>query len=314
MSAYGLPANLKSFMYDMPSTSPSQKSTNSKSQSKSQNSSKQQQQQQHSSYNSPSHKDKSSGDLKHPPAGYNVAELMKINSLLGSSTKDLSMLHPLYNDYYASLGLLNPQQQQQQHQPPPAKNSGRGSNSNKSMSNNKDYSSLAQMLPSSQLHAMSSLFPGTKPSDLEAILKNSYFSEQMMKAQQDMMDAYSKKPSKASTSSPYRRTETITQQSKRDSLPPIPKDLDITLQKSMENVASSIFKYGDLGLSRTYSGTSTESSRKSMSNSPVDFSKERSMPPKKRMEFSSIAELSSSSKKPKYDDDNDGGVLNLSNK
>lgn len=174
------------------------------------------------------------------------------------------------------------------------------------------------MLPSSQLHAMSSLFPGTKPSDLEAILKNSYFSEQMMKAQQDMMEQYSKKSMKSSSSSssPYKRSETITQQqqSKKDALPPIPKDLDITFQKSMENVANSIFKYGDLGLSRTYSGTSTESSRKSMSNSPVDFSKERSVPPKKRMEFSSIAELSSSSKKPKYDDDNDGGVLNLSNK
>lgn len=306
MSAYGLPANLKSFMYDMPSTSSNQKPANTKSQSKSQNSAKQQ----YSSYNSPSHashhKEKTSGDLKHPPPGYNVAELMKLNSLLGSS-KDMSMLHPLYQDYYASLGLMNPQPQ------PPVKSSAESSSSSRSSS--KDYSNLAQMIPSSQLHAMSSLFPGTKPSDLEAILKNSYFSEQMLKAQKDMMESFSKKPQKTTaSSSPYKRSETVTQQSKKESLPPIPKDLDITLQKSMENVASSIFKYGDLGLSRTYSGTSTESSRKSMSNSPVDFSKERSVPPKKRMEFSSIAELSSSSKKPKYDDGNDGGVLNLSNK
>lgn len=305
MSAYGLPANLKSFMYDMPSTSSNQKPANTKSQSKS-NSAKQQ----YSSYNSPAHhvthhKDKSSSDLKHPPPGYNVAELMKLNNLLGS-TKDLSMLHPLYQDYYQSLGLLS-------QQPPPKSNS--TENSSGSRTSSKDYSNLAQMIPSSQLHAMSSLFPGTKPSDLEAILKNSYFSEQMLKAQKDMMESFSKKPQKTtSSSSPYKRSETVTQQSKKESLPPIPKDLDITLQKSMESVASSIFKYGDLGLSRSYSGTSTESSRKSMSNSPVDFSKERSVPPKKRMEFSSIAELSSSSKKPKYDDDNDGGVLNLSNK
>lgn len=301
---YGIPASLRNYMYDMP-TSKSPTSKSSSSQQKSQSSSKQSQynQSQASLY---SMKDKSS-DLKHSSGGYNAADIMKLNSFLGSS-KDSAMLHPLYNDYYAqSLGLLNAQAH--------GAMSGETSNSkNSKNSSSKDFSNFAQMIPS-QLHAMSSLFPGTKPSDLEAILKNSYFSDQMMKAQRDMIEACSK-PSK---SSPYKKSETTTQKKVAE---PSKSELEMSIQKSMENVANSIFKYGDLAnFSRSYSATSTDSSRKSLSQSPVDFiSKERSIPPKKRMEFSSIAELSSSSKKPKYDDEKNsdsfggGGALNLSSK
>jgi hypothetical protein len=300
---YGIPASLRNYMYDLPPTTSQKSSSSSKSsQQKSQSNSKQ------SSYNqsSSSHymKDnKSNNDLKH--AGYSAADIMKINSFLSGSSKDSAMIHPLYNDYYAqSLGLLNAQAKSAM------------SNESTSSKNSKEYSNFAQSIPS-QLHAMSSLFPGTKPSDLEAILKNSYFSDQMMKAQRDMIEACTKVSKNSSSSSPYKKSETSTQ--KKDSQPPSQSELEMSIQKSMENVANSIFKYGDLGgFSRSYSATSTDSSRKSLSQSPVDFvAKERSIPPKKRMEFSSIAELSSSSKKPKYDDNNDtfgGGALNLSSK
>lgn len=298
---YGIPANLRNYMYDMPQQQSSPKSSSSKS-TKSQSSSSKQSYNNQSSSSSSHYMKEKSNDMKH--GGYNAADIMKLNSFLGGSSKDAAMLHPLYNDYYAqSLGLLNAQ----------AKGAMSGGESTSSSKN----SNFAQMMPS-QLHAMSSLFPGTKPSDLEAILKNSYFSDQMMKAQRDMIEACSK-ATKSSSSSPYKKSETTTQ--KKDPPPPSQSELEMSLQKSMENVANSIFKYGDLGgFSRSYSATSTDSSRKSLSQSPVDFvAKERSIPPKKRMEFSSIAELSSSSKKPKYDDNNTdnsfgGGALNLSSK
>jgi hypothetical protein len=290
-------------MYDMPTSKSPQSSSTSKS-SSSQHKSQSSTLSKHNQYNQSQSslqnlKDKSS-DSKHS-VGYNTADIMKLNSFLGSS-KDAAMIHPIYNDYYAqSLSLLNAQ----------SKGSMSGETSSPKNSN-KDFANFSQMIPS-QLHAMSSLFPGTKPSDLEAILKNSYFSDQMIKAQREMIDACSK----ATRSSPYKKNDS----SRKDPPQPSKNELEISIQKSMENVANSIFKYGDLAnFNRSYSATSTDSSRKSLSQSPVDFvAKDRSVPPKKRMEFSSIAELSSSSKKPKYDDDNNsdsygGGALNLSSK
>jgi MPN domain-containing protein len=184
-----------------------------------------------------------------------------------------------------------------------------------------DYSSLFSHMTPSKLQEMTSLFsqstakyPGIPDPLAKSTLaaNNAYLSPSLMKLQQEALNTQLMKPPKSSSSSTSSKIETP---------PPIVSspmsDKRSTPTKSMrDSPVASLPKYNfsaaDLAIS-----SHAENSRKSTTpTSPIDL-KERIVPPKKRMEFSSIAELvaPSPSKRQKFEDecdDDDGGALNLS--
>lgn len=195
-----------------------------------------------------------------------------------------------------------------------------------------DYSSLFSHMTPSKLQEMTSLFSQSKyPGIPDPLAKstlaanNAYLSPSLMKLQQEALNTRLMKPPKSSSSSSSSKIETPPPTMGRSSPH---SDKRSTPTKSLrDNSPASLPKYNfsaaDLAISShippSASSTPTDFSRKSTPTPPVDLAmKERSVPPKKRMEFSSIAELvaPSPSKRQKYaDDDNEDepAVLNLSN-
>lgn len=187
-----------------------------------------------------------------------------------------------------------------------------------------DYSSLFSHMSPSKLQEMTSLFSQTSkyPGIPDPLAKstlaanNAYLSPSLMKLQQEALNTQLMKPPKSSSSSSASKIET----------PPLACGMSSPLSekrstptKSLRDSPSAMlpkhnFSAADLAIS-----SHVDSSRKSTTpTSPVDL-KDRNVPPKKRMEFSSIAELvaPSPSKRQKYSEDEEGcdeddGVLNLS--
>lgn len=181
-----------------------------------------------------------------------------------------------------------------------------------------DYSALFSHMTPSKLQEMTSLFsqstskyPGIPDPLAKSTLaaNNAYLSPSLMKLQQEALNTQLMKPPKSSSSSTSSKIETP---------PPImssPLSDKRSNPAKRDSPAASLPKYNfsaaDLAIS-----SHAENSRKSATpTSPIDL-KERSVPPKKRMEFSSIAELvaPSPSKRQKFDDEDidDEGALNLS--
>ena len=192
-----------------------------------------------------------------------------------------------------------------------------------------DYSSLFSHMTPSKLQEMTSLFSQSKyPGIPDPLAKstlaanNAYLSPSLMKLQQEALNTRLMKPPKSSSSSSSSKIETP---------PPImglssPSEKRSTPTKSLRDspaMPKYNFSAADLAISShvppSASSTPTDFSRKSTPTPPVDLAvKDRSVPPKKRMEFSSIAELvaPSPSKRQKYADDeneDEPAVLNLSN-
>ncbi|CRL01028.1 CLUMA_CG014490, isoform A [Clunio marinus] len=265
----------------------------------------------------------------------NAADML--NSLFTSATKGSSgltnvtaanLLHSNLSSYFSS---------------PPSSTS----NTSTKMNNNSssgggitsamDYSSLFSHMTPSKLQEMSSLFSSQSrylgiPDPLAKTTlaaNNAYLSPSLMKLQQEALNTRLMKPPKSSSSSSSSKVETppptvgvvLSPTSDKRSTP------TKSLRDSPAAVASTMPKYNfsaaDLAISShvlSASSTPTDFSRKSTPTPPVDLAmKDRSVPPKKRMEFSSIAELvaPSPSKRQKYSDDDEiddePAVLNLSN-
>lgn len=194
-----------------------------------------------------------------------------------------------------------------------------------------DYSSLFSHMTPSKLQEMTSLFSQTKyPGIPDPLAKstlaanNAYLSPSLMKLQQEALNTRLMKPPKSSSSSSSSKIETPPPLMSASS--PISEKRS-TPTKSLRDSPAALPKYNfsaaDLAISShvapSVSNTPTDFTRKSTPTPPVDLAmKDRSVPPKKRMEFSSIAELvaPSPSKRQKYDDDEneeEPAVLNLSN-
>lgn len=262
----------------------------------------------------------------------NAADML--NSLFSSATKgasplsaaQASLMHSDLSAYFSS--------------PPSAgmaSSSASGSKVNNSTSGGgitaaMDYSSLFSHMTPSKLQEMTSLFSQSKyPGIPDPLAKstlaanNAYLSPSLMKLQQEALNTRLMKPPKSSSSSSSSKIETP---------PPLmsasspQSDKRSTPTKSLRDSSPAAlpkynFSAADLAISShvapSVSTTPTDFSRKSTPTPPVDLAmKDRSVPPKKRMEFSSIAELvaPSPSKRQKYDDDeneDEPAVLNLSN-
>jgi MPN domain-containing protein len=191
-----------------------------------------------------------------------------------------------------------------------------------------DYSSLFSHMTPSKLQEMNSLFSQSKyPGIPDPLAKstlaanNAYLSPSLMKLQQEALNTRLMKPPKSSSSSSSSKVDT----------PPL-MGMSSPLSEKRSTPTKSLrdspappkynFSAADLAISShvpSASSTPTDFSRKSTPTPPVDLAmKERSVPPKKRMEFSSIAELvaPSPTKRQKYaeeDNDEEPAVLNLSN-
>lgn len=191
-----------------------------------------------------------------------------------------------------------------------------------------DYSSLFSHMSPAKLQEMSSLFSQSKYSIPDPLAKstlaanNAYLSPSLMKLQQEALNTRLMKPPKSSSSSSSSKIDTPPPLMGMASVSPMSEKRS-TPTKSLRDSPAMLPKYNfsaaDLAISShlQQSTTPTDFSRKSTPTPPVDLVKDRPVPPKKRMEFSSIAELvaPSPSKRQKYDDDesDEPAVLNLSN-
>lgn len=255
----------------------------------------------------------------------NAADML--NSLFTSATKGSASTPAGYPDLSAYFS--SPAASSTNH--PQSSSKANNSTSGGGITSAMDYSSLFSHMTPSKLQEMTSLFSQNKyPGIPDPLAKstlaanNAYLSPSLMKLQQEALNTRLMKPPKSSSSSTSSKIET----------PPPSHGMGLssphsekrsTPTKSLRDSPASLPKYNfsaaDLAISSHVppSSTPTDFSRKSTPTPPVDLAtKERSVPPKKRMEFSSIAELvaPSPSKRPKYnEDDNDEepAVLNLSN-
>lgn len=254
----------------------------------------------------------------------NAADML--NSLFTSATKGSSSTPAGYPDlsaYFSSPAASTPNH--------PSSSKANNSTSGGGITSAMDYSSLFSHMTPSKLQEMTSLFSQNKyPGIPDPLAKstlaanNAYLSPSLMKLQQEALNTRLMKPPKSSSSSTSSKIETPPPSHGMGISSPH-SDKRSTPTKSLRDSPASLPKYNfsaaDLAISSHVpaSSTPTDFSRKSTPTPPVDLAiKERSVPPKKRMEFSSIAELvaPSPSKRPKYtDDDNDEepAVLNLSN-
>lgn len=256
----------------------------------------------------------------------NAADML--NSLFASATKSSSsstssqsashLLPPDLNSYFSS--------------PSSAAATQSSSNNNKAnhctsgggiIHSAMDYSSLFSHMSPSKLQEMTSLFSQTSkyPGIPDPLAKstlaanNAYLSPSLMKLQQEALNTQLMKPPKSSSSSTSSKIETPPLLSGTGMSSPH-SDKRSTPTKSLRDSPAQMmpkynFSAADLAIS-----SHVENPRKS-ATPPVDM-KERNVPPKKRMEFSSIAELvaPSPTKRQKFSDDeadeDDGGILNLS--
>lgn len=265
----------------------------------------------------------------------NAADML--NSLFNSASKGSSMgnsasnlTHPDLSSYFSQGGAPN-----------------MGSSSSSKINNSTsgggitsamDYSSLFSHMTPSKLQEMTSLFSQSKyPGIPDPLAKstlaanNAYLSPSLMKLQQEALNTRLMKPPKSSSSSSSSKIDTpppiagvsSPQSDKRDR----ERDRDRSTPTKSHRDSPAMPKYNfsaaDLAISShnqpSASSTPTDFSRKSTPTPPVDLAmKASSVPPKKRMEFSSIAELvaPSPSKRTKYAEDeneDEPAVLNLSN-
>ena len=268
----------------------------------------------------------SSGSSRTQPninAAPNAADML--NSLFASATKGGSgnLIPPDLSSYFASSGINLPATTTA------SSSSSKGNNNNNNNNGNSlstsgggiihgamDYSSLFSHMTPTKLQEMTSLFSQSKyPGIPDPLAKstlaanNAYLSPSLMKLQQEALNTQLMKPPKSSSSSSSSKIET----------PPLPSpnlsEKRSTPTKSLRDSPAAIPKYNfsaaDLAIS-----SHAENSRKSTPTPPVDLaSKERSVPPKKRMEFSSIAELvaPSPTKRQKFsEDEEEPAILDLS--
>lgn len=249
-------------------------------------------------------------------AAPNAADML--NSLFASATKGGSGIPPDLSSYFASSGINLPATTT-------ASASSKGSNNGNPLSTSgggiihgaMDYSSLFSHMTPTKLQEMTSLFSQSKyPGIPDPLAKstlaanNAYLSPSLMKLQQEALNTQLMKPPKSSSSSSSSKIDT----------PPLPSpnlsEKRSTPTKSLRDSPAAIPKYNfsaaDLAIS-----SHVESTRKSTPTPPVDLasSKDRSVPPKKRMEFSSIAELvaPSPTKRQKFsEDEEEPAILDLS--
>lgn len=255
----------------------------------------------------------------------NAADML--NSLFTSATKGSSSTPAGYPDLSAYFS--SPAASTTNHAPSSSK--ANNSTSGGGITSAMDYSSLFSHMTPSKLQEMTSLFSQNKyPGIPDPLAKstlaanNAYLSPSLIKLQQEALNSRLMKPPKSSSSSTSSKIETPPP-SHGMGIPSPHSDKRSTPTKSLRDSPASLPKYNfsavDLAISSHVpaSSTPTDFSRKSTPTPPVDLAgKERSVPPKKRMEFSSIAELvaPSPSKRQKFtEDDNDEepAVLNLSN-
>jgi len=251
-------------------------------------------------------------------AAPNAADML--NSLFASATKGGAgnLIPPDLSSYFASSGINLPATTT-------ASASSKGNNNGNPLSTSgggiihgaMDYSSLFSHMTPTKLQEMTSLFSQSKyPGIPDPLAKstlaanNAYLSPSLMKLQQEALNTQLMKPPKSSSSSSSSKIET----------PPLPSpnlsEKRSTPTKSLRDSPAAIPKYNfsaaDLAIS-----SHVESTRKSTPTPPVDLasSKDRSVPPKKRMEFSSIAELvaPSPTKRQKFsEDEEEPAILDLS--
>lgn len=247
----------------------------------------------------------------------NAADML--NSLFTSASKGSTSMHSDLSAYFSSPTNTSPSSSK-------LNNSTSGGGITSAM----DYSSLFSHMTPSKLQEMTSLFSQSKyPGIPDPLAKstlaanNAYLSPSLMKLQQEALNTRLMKPPKSSSSSSSSKIETPPPASMSASSPQSEKRSTPT--KSLRD-SPAMPKYNfsavDLAISSHVppaSSTPTDFSRKSTPTPPVDLAlKDRSVPPKKRMEFSSIAELvaPSPTKRMKYADDDiedEPAVLNLSN-
>lgn len=253
-------------------------------------------------------------------AAPNAADML--NSLFASATKGGSgnLIPPDLSSYFASSGINLPATTTATAS---SSKGGNNSNNGNSLSTSgggiihgaMDYSSLFSHMTPTKLQEMTSLFSQSKyPGIPDPLAKstlaanNAYLSPSLMKLQQEALNTQLMKPPKSSSSSSSSKIET----------PPLPSpnmsEKRSTPTKSLRDSPAAIPKYNfsaaDLAIS-----SHAENTRKS--TPPVDLAstKDRSVPPKKRMEFSSIAELvaPSPTKRQKFsEDEEEPAILDLS--
>jgi hypothetical protein len=276
----------------------------------------------------------------------NAADML--NSLFASAAKgsasQANLIPPDLSSYFSAAAAGNQPQSSRSSSKASASSSGNNNSGGGIIHGGMDYSSLFSHMTPSKLQEMTSLFaqsskyPGSGiPDPLAAntlAANNAYLSPSLMKLQQEALNTQLMKPPKSSSSSSSSKIETpppvlhgigsasspalsdkrsTPTKSLRDS-PAMSQS-----QQSMIPTATSSpmpkynFSAADLAISSHVENSRTPPA--------LDLAaKDRSVPPKKRMEFSSIAELVAPPKKSKYSDEmdddddqnDDGGVLNLS--
>lgn len=178
-----------------------------------------------------------------------------------------------------------------------------------------NYSSLFSQMTPSKLQEMSSLFskyPGIPDPLAKSTLaaNNAYLSPSLMKLQQEALNTQLMKPPKSSSSSSSSKVDTPPLGGMTSPLP----DKRSTPTKSLRDSPAAMtpkynFSAADLAISSHAERQSTTPT------SPIEM---KSVPPKKRMEFSSIAELvaPSPTKRQKLTEEDEieeaGGALDLS--
>ena len=250
----------------------------------------------------------------------NAADLL--NSLFTNSSKGNSFLgsHDL-SAYFGGMpaGSNNPHSHLTQSSSKSTNNSSSGGG----ITSGLDYSALFSQMSPAKLQEMTSLFSQAKyPGIPDPLAKstlaanNMYYgaslSPSLMKLQQEALNTRLMKPPKSSSSSSSSKIDT-----------PPPQPISASPHRSTPTKSSSSrdspampgkynFSVADLSVS-SHPLAATDFSRKLTPTPPSSTS--QTPPIKKRMEFSSIAELvaPSPSKRQKYDDDDDVAVLNLSN-
>ncbi|CAO1316903.1 unnamed protein product [Diamesa serratosioi] len=251
----------------------------------------------------------------------NAADLL--NSLFTNSSKGNSFLGS--HDLSAYFGGMPAASNNPHSHLTSSSKSSNNSSSGGGITSGLDYSALFSQMSPAKLQEMTSLFSQAKyPGIPDPLAKstlaanNMYYgaslSPSLMKLQQEALNTRLMKPPKSSSSS--------SSSSKIDTPPPPPISASphrSTPTKSSQRDSPAMpgkynFSVADLSVS-SHPLAATDFSRKSTPTPPSSTS--QTPPIKKRMEFSSIAELvaPSPSKRQKYDDDDDDvpAVLNLSN-
>ncbi|KAG5675440.1 hypothetical protein PVAND_005344 [Polypedilum vanderplanki] len=283
------------------------------------------------SQSSSSSRQQSSSNLNVAP---NAADML--NSLFASATKssqsNANLIPPELSSYFSSsaAGLNIPTSS-----PSPSSSSSSKAQNNSSsgggiIGTTMDYSSLFSHMTPSKLQEMSSLFSQSKYPIPDPLAKstlaanNAYLSPSLMKLQQEALNTQLMKPPKSSSSSSSSKIETPPPSTSLMGHSSPMSDKRSTPTKSLrDSPATTMPKYNfsaaDLAISSHAENLNLRKSTPTPPPAIVDLAvKDRSVPPKKRMEFSSIDSLIATqpTKRQKYSEEDENedepAVLNLS--